>query len=117
MLLAECLQVGRADLFLSLEYDFYVATYEVESQGGAEPGYLYHGLPFVVVGSSPPNVSVADYGLEGFALPKLKRLHGHYIVVTVYKDGFCARVYNALGKNHGITGCGINFGSLHARGE
>ena len=62
-------------------------------------------------------MSVADDGLEGFALPKLKRLHGHYIVVTVYKDGFCARVYNALGKNHGITGGGINFGSLHARGE
>ena len=78
---------------------------------------MYHGLPLVVVGSSPPNVSVANNRFEGLALPKLKRLYGHYIVVTVYKDGFCVGVYNALGKNNGITGGGINFGSLHPRGE
>ena len=61
--------------------------YQPECHRRLEALDLDHGLSLVVIGATCPDMTITYLVLEGFALPQLKRLGGHHIVVSIDEDG------------------------------
>ena len=103
VLTAELLEVRRADLFFTLEEELHIALDETECQSRLEALDLDHRLTLVVVSTACPDVAVTYLGLEGFALPQLKWLGGHDVIVSVDEDRGLGRVLLIVPEDDGVT--------------
>ena len=65
--------------------------------------HLYERLPFVIISTTCPDMSVAYFRLKGVAFPKFERFGWHHVVVGIYQYGLGVRVYDFLSKNNRVT--------------
>ena len=114
VLTAELLEVRRADLFFTLEEELHIALDESECQSRLEALDLDHRLTLVVVSTACPDVAVTYLGLEGFALPQLKWLGGHDVIVSVDEDRGLGGVLLIVPEDDGVTCRLVDLYGLYA---
>ena len=116
VLLEEGVQAGRAYLFLALEDELHVVAQPAVAHHVFKGFHLDERLSLVVVGSAGIDAPVADFGLEGVALPQFERLGRHYVVVGIDEHGGRVRRHAFLGidqrialrgHHHGFVGSGL----------
>ena len=88
MFTAEGLQVSRTDFFFTFEDELHVAVHKTKGKRRLEALDLDHRLALVVVGATCPDVTVTYFWFEWFALPEVKWLGGHHVVVTIDEKGW-----------------------------